>query len=155
MFCILKKKDMDFKFCTVQNNNILHTMNLCTIIRKATNSNWCVTKGVFTPGKSTSSLALVRTKYNVDFYCLVWYVYTLSFVQVNQKLWTKPDMCLRSSIHWFIHSTVPEFVLNGAETASSAGPRFGCLVRTQVRLLYSHQPKRSEPRGETNLSLIQ
>ncbi len=29
-----------------------------------------MSKGVFTPGKSASSLALVRTKYNVDFFSL-------------------------------------------------------------------------------------
>ena len=46
--------------------------------------------------------------------------------------------------------TVPEFVWNRTETTSSAGSRFGCLVRTRVRLLYSHLPKRSAPRGETN-----
>ncbi len=43
-------------------------------------------KGVFTPGKSPSSLALVRTKYNVDFFCLVQFAFTLPFLQVNQKL---------------------------------------------------------------------
>ncbi len=47
-------------------------------------------KGVFTvpPGKSTSAFALVRTKYNVDFFwfCLVRFAFTLPFVQVNQKL---------------------------------------------------------------------
>ncbi len=41
------------------------------------------------------------------------------------------------------------------ETTSSAGSRCGCLVRTRVWLLYSHLPKRSAPRRETNLSSLQ
>uniref|UniRef100_A0A671L2G8 C-Maf-inducing protein-like n=1 Tax=Sinocyclocheilus anshuiensis TaxID=1608454 RepID=A0A671L2G8_9TELE len=45
--------------------------------------------------------------------------------------------------------------MNRTETTSLAGSRCGCLVRTRVRLLYSHLPKRSAPRGETNLSSIQ
>ncbi len=55
---------------------------------------------------------------------------------------------LRSSIHWFIHSTVQEFVWNQTESTSSAGSLYGCLVHTRVRLLYSHLPKRSTPRGK-------
>ncbi len=46
--------------------------------------------------------------------------------------------------------TVPELVWTRTETTSSAGSRFGCLACTRVRLLYSHLPKRSAPRGETN-----
>ncbi len=64
-------------------------------------------------------------------------------------------MCLRSFIHWFIYSTIPEFIWKRTETTSSAGSRYGCLVRTWVRLLYSHLTKRSAPKGETNLSSIQ
>ncbi len=52
-------------------------------------------------------------------------------------------MCLRSSIHWFIHWTVPELVWKRTETTSSAVSRYRCLVRTWVWLLYSHLPKRS------------
>ncbi len=52
----------------------------------------------------------------------------------------KTTRVLRSSIHWFIHSTVPEFIWN---RTFSAGSRYGCLVRTRVQLLYSHLPKRS------------
>ncbi len=43
-------------------------------------------QGVFTPEKSVSSLALVQTKYNVYFCCLVWFAFTLPYLQVNQKL---------------------------------------------------------------------
>ncbi len=43
-------------------------------------------KGVFTPAKSASSLAFVRTKYDVDFFCLVRFAFTLPFLQVNRKL---------------------------------------------------------------------
>ncbi len=40
-----------------------------------------VTNGVFTPGKSASSL-------DVDFFlfCLVWFAFTLPFLQVNHTL---------------------------------------------------------------------
>ncbi len=62
---------------------------------------------------------------------------------------------LRSSIHCFVHSTIPEFIWNRTETTSSAGSRCGCLVLTRVWLLYFHLPKRSAPKWETNLSSIQ
>ncbi len=58
-------------------------------------------------------------------------------------------------IHWFIRSTVPEFICNWTETTSSAGSRYGVLVRTRVRSLYSHLPKWFAPKGEINLSSIQ
>ncbi len=67
----------------------------------------------------------------------------------------KTTHVLRLSIHWFIHSTVPEFIWNRTKTTSSAGSRYGCLVLTRVRLLYSNLPKRSAPKRETNLSSIQ
>lgn len=44
------------------------------------------TKGAFRPEKSTSSLALVRTKYNVDFFFVWCFAFTLRFLQVNQNL---------------------------------------------------------------------
>ncbi len=44
------------------------------------------TEGVFTSEKSACSLASVRTKYNVDFFGLVRFAFTLPFLQVNQKL---------------------------------------------------------------------
>ncbi len=47
----------------------------------------------------------------------------------------KTTHVLRSSIHWFIHSTVLEFVWNRTETTSSAGSQYGSLVHTRVRLL--------------------
>ncbi len=49
-----------------------------------------------------------------------------------------------------LKQTVPEFVWKRTETTSSRS-WCGCLVW----LLYSHLPKRSAPRGETNLSTIQ
>ncbi len=54
-----------------------------------------------------------------------------------------------------LKQTVPEFVWKRTETTSSAGSWYGCLVHNWVRLLYSHLPKRSAPKGETNSSSIQ
>ena len=43
--------------------------------------------------------------------------------------------------------TVPEFVWNRTETTSSTRSRSGCLVRTRVRLMCSHIPKRTASWG--------
>ncbi len=39
--------------------------------------------------------------------------------------WSNP---LRSYIHWFIHSTIPEFVWSQTEITASAGSQYGCLA---------------------------
>ncbi len=48
---------------------------------------------------------------------------------------------LRSSTHWFIHLTVPEFVWNQTKTTSSAGSRYGCLVCTECDCCIHTCPK--------------
>ncbi len=109
---------------------------------------WVSSKDL-SPGKSASSLALVRTKYNVVVFFGAVCFHTALFA-------SEPETrVLRSSIHCFIHSTIPELIWNRTETTSSAGSRCGCLVLTRVWLLYFHLPKRSAPKRETNLSSIQ
>ncbi len=51
------------------------------------------------------------------------------------------NKCLRSSTHWFIHLTVPEFVWNQTKTTSSAGSRYGCLVCTECDCCIHTCPK--------------
>ncbi len=94
-------------------------------------SKTCITEGVFTPGKSASSLALVQTKYSANLFILFLGVvrfHTALFAS-EPEIVNKTTRVLRSSIHWFIHSTVPEFVWSRTETTSSAGSRYCCLVR--------------------------
>ncbi len=73
------------------------------------------------PGKSASSLALVRTKYNVDFFLFGAVRFHSALFASEPEIVNKTTRVLRSSIHWFIHSTVLEFVWNRTETTSSAG----------------------------------
>ncbi len=58
-----------------------------------------MSKGVFTPGKSATSLALVWTKYNVDFFSLVRFAFTLQKAS-EPEIVNKTAHVLRSSIYW-------------------------------------------------------
>ncbi len=62
-------------------------------------------KGVFTPGKSTSSLALVWTKYNVDFFFWVWCgvvrLHTVLFVSEPETV--NKTTCVFKVIHTLVH----------------------------------------------------
>ncbi len=58
-------------------------------------------KGVFTPGKSAGSLALVRTKYSVDFYCLFGAVrFHTALFESEPEIVNTTTRVLRSSFHW-------------------------------------------------------
>ncbi len=63
-----------------------------------------------------------------DFFGLVWFTFTLPFFASEPEIVNKTTHVLRSPIHWFSHSTVPEFVWKRTGTTSSAGSRSGCLV---------------------------
>ncbi len=108
-------------------------------------------QGVLTPGKFSSSLALVWTKYNVDFIFNVWYG-SLSHCSFSKRTRNcKQNHTCAKVIHLLVHP-FNRVRLERTETTSSAGSRYGCLVRTRVRVLYSHLPKGSAPKGEMNLS---
>ena len=57
-----------------------------------------ITQGVFTPGKSFSSLSVVRTKIQCLSFGLVRFLFTLQFSQQSQNLTTNPHVCKDHSI---------------------------------------------------------
>ncbi len=108
-----------------------------------------VTSGVFTPGKSASSLALVWTKYNVWCGSLSHY----SFCKWARNC--KQNHTCAKVMHSLVHSTITEFILNWTENTSSAGSRYGCLVSTRVRLDFCiHTPvQKIHTKGGNELEL--
>ncbi len=85
-----------------------------------------------TTKKAANSLALVRTNYNVIFVLFGAVGFHTALFASEPEIVNKTTFVLRSFIHWFIHSTVPEFVWNRTETISSGGSQCGCLVCTRV-----------------------
>ncbi len=138
-------------------------------------------KGVFTPGKSASSLALVRTKYNIFLFCLRCIYIALSCVLLYTQSalqscggvspwygllshcpfckWTRNckqnHMCAKV-IHSLVHPFNRTRVCLEADwdhLFSWVSVRlFGPHLRA---IAVSHLPKISAPRGKTNLSSIQ
>ncbi len=81
---------------------------------------------------------LLWSKYNVDFFFVGAVRFHTALFASNPETVNKTTRVLK-----VIHSLVHPFNCTRVrlETTSSAGSRYGSLVRTRVRMLYSHLPK--------------
>lgn len=94
--------------CSAHLACLSYLTHLIQVISSLEETLWTQLEGVFTSGKSASSLVLVPTKYNsylfiylFMFIFWVWFAFTLPFLQVYQKLKKKKHMCTK-----IIHSLI-------------------------------------------------
>lgn len=98
--------------------------------------------GVFTPGKSFSSLSLVRTKIQCIFFGLVRFLFTLQFSQESQDLTTNPHVCKDRANHWTKRSGAGQ---HGKLRKSNNHGSPACCIRCAhvcLFVCFSHKHKR-------------
>ncbi len=90
---------------------------------KYTVHNWDCTGQFYVKWVSIISNLPLKTNY-IYIYIYI-YIHNTTLFTSEPKIVNKTTRVQRSSIHWFIHSTVLEFVWNQTETTSSAGHQYG------------------------------